>query len=95
MALGKTDVAHIARLARIRVADEELENLAGELDHILTWVEQLDEVDTAEVAAMTSVVETALKQRRDEVTAGGHPDEIVNNAPAERNDFFTVPKVVE
>jgi aspartyl-tRNA(Asn)/glutamyl-tRNA(Gln) amidotransferase subunit C len=95
MSLDKATVAHVARLARIRLDDKDLEPLAGELSNILTWIEQLGEVDTEGVPPMTSVVEHSLRQRPDEVTDGGYPDKIVANAPAGEDGFFAVPKVVE
>ena len=95
MALDKAAVAHIATLARIRLKDEELEPLAAELSHILTWVEQLAEVDTADVAPMTSVAAMRLPMRDDVVTDGDRRDEILANAPQAVRGFFAVPKVVE
>ncbi len=95
MALDKAKVADIARLARIRVADEELEGLAAELSNILTWIEQLNEVDTSAVPPMTSVVEMTLPQRPDRVDDGGYRDDILANAPERAKGFFVVPKVLE
>jgi aspartyl-tRNA(Asn)/glutamyl-tRNA(Gln) amidotransferase subunit C len=95
MALDKETVAHIAALARIRLAEEELEPLARELSHILTWVEQLNEVDTAGVPPMASVAAARLPMREDEVTDGGRRDDILGNAPRTAKGFFVVPKVVE
>lgn len=95
MALDKAAVAHIAALARIRLGDAELEPLAGELSRILTWVEQLNEVDTAGVAPMASVAQAKLPMREDEVTDGAARDEILGNAPRTTRGFFVVPKVVE
>ena len=95
MSLDKATVLRIARLARIEVPEEELDHLAGELSGILSWVEQLNEVDTEQVAPMTSVVETRLKQRSDQVTEGGHPEAILANAPEREDGFFVVPKVLE
>ncbi len=95
MALDKTTVVRIAHLARINVSEESLEPLAGELSQIITWVEQLSEVDTEGVAPMTSVVEFELPRREDEVTDGGYPERVVGNAPAAVKGFFTVPKVIE
>ncbi|MGH7062427.1 MAG: Asp-tRNA(Asn)/Glu-tRNA(Gln) amidotransferase subunit GatC [Stellaceae bacterium] len=95
MALDKAAVARIAALARIRLGDDELEPLAEELSQILTWVEQLNEVDTADVAPMASVVATTLPMRDDEVADGGCRDAIIGNAPRTANGFFAVPKVVE
>lgn len=95
MALDKAAVKRIARLARIAVPEAELEPLAGELSGILTWIEQLDEVDTKGVAPMTSVVEVTLPMRDDVVTDGGIRDKVLANAPQATAGFFAVPKVVE
>ena len=95
MALDRDTVRRIARLARIKVKDEELDPLAGELGQILSFVEQLDEVDTKSVEPMTSVVEVALPMRDDAVTDGGDAEKILRNAPAGVHGFFAVPKVVE
>ena len=95
MALDKTAVADIAALARIRLSEEELELLAGELSDILTWMEQLNEVDTAEINPMASVAATRLPMRDDIVTDGGRRDDILGNAPSAAHGFFVVPKVVE
>ncbi len=95
MSIDQATVRHIARLARIRVSDEEARQFEGELSSILTWVEQLEAVDTNDVEPMTSVIEVDMKQRRDEVTDGGMPDKVVANAPERENHFFLVPKVVE
>jgi aspartyl-tRNA(Asn)/glutamyl-tRNA(Gln) amidotransferase subunit C len=95
MPIDKDTVAKIARLARIRVSEDEQERLAGELSNILGWVEQLSEVDTANVRPMASVVEARLPMRRDEVTDGDLRDDVTANAPAPERGFFTVPKVVE
>ena len=95
MALDKATVARIATLARIRLAEDELEPLAGELSHILEWIEQLNEVDTAGVPPMASTVASGLPMREDRVTDGGRRDDILGNAPQEARGFFAVPKVVE
>ena len=95
MALDKAAVAHIATLARIRLKEEELEPLAAELSEILSWVEQLAEVETADVVPMTSVAAMTLPMREDEVTDGYRRDEILANAPQSARGFFAVPKVVE
>ena len=95
MALDTDTVRRVARLARIHIPDDDLATLAGELSNIIGWVEQLSEVDTEGVAPMTSVVETTLVQRADEVTDGGYPDQVLVNAPEAVDGFFVVPKVVE
>jgi len=95
MSLDKATVKRIAQLARLRVDEERLAPLAQELNNILGWIEQLNEVDTNDVAPMTSVVEMTLPRRRDEVTDGAMPDKILANAPETDDGFFVVPKVVE
>ncbi len=95
MKVDEATVRHIARLARIRVSDAEAKTFEGELTGILQWVEQLDEVDTDGVEPMTSVVETEMKKRTDEVTDGGYAGDIIKNAPERADNFFVVPKVVE
>ena len=95
MQVDEATVRRIARLARIKITDEEAKALEGELSGILDWVKQLDEVATDGVEPMTRVIPTTLKKRRDEVTDGGKADDIVRNAPACEDHFFVVPKVVE
>jgi aspartyl-tRNA(Asn)/glutamyl-tRNA(Gln) amidotransferase subunit C len=95
MSVDAKTVRRIAHLARIAVADAEVEHLRGELNGILAWVEQLDEVDVAGVEPMTSVTPMAMKKRADEVTDGGIADDILKNAPAREDHFFVVPRVVE
>lgn len=100
MALDKAAVLEIAALARIRLNEAELEPLAVELSHILRWVEQLGEVDTSDVAPMTSVAAAGLPMREDTVTGGDCREAILGNAPQSpangpAKGFFAVPKVVE
>lgn len=95
MQVDKNTVRHIAHLARIKVSDEEVAKLEGELSGILAWVEQLGEVDTEGVEPMTRVVAVSMKKRPDTVTDGGIPDDIVKNAPERVDHYFAVPKVVE
>jgi aspartyl-tRNA(Asn)/glutamyl-tRNA(Gln) amidotransferase subunit C len=85
----------VAKLARIRVEEDELAGLAGEFNAILGFIEQLGEVDVETVEPMTSVTPMRLKRRQDGVTDGGYPDKILKNAPDAREGFFAVPKVVE
>lgn len=95
MSLDEATVARIARLARIDVPAAERAALAGELSHILGWIEQLNEIDTTEVPPMTSVVAMKLALREDRVTDGGRPEDVLRNAPARQGDYFVVPRVVE
>jgi aspartyl-tRNA(Asn)/glutamyl-tRNA(Gln) amidotransferase subunit C len=95
MSVDADTVRRIAHLARIAVDDAEVPHLQGELNAMLSFVEQLSEVDVAGVEPMTSVTPMEMKKRADVVNDGEIPDEIVKNAPATENHFFLVPKVVE
>lgn len=95
MQVDQATVQRIARLARIKITDDEAKGLEGELTGILKWVEQLGEVDTAGVEPMTRVVPIELKQRRDVVCDGEIAEDVTANAPMSENHFFVVPKVVE
>ena len=95
MSVDVNTVKRVAHLARIRVAQEDLEALRGELNAILGFVEQLNEVDITGVEPMTSVTPMAMKKREDRVTDGGCADDVLANAPARQDRYFLVPKVVE
>jgi aspartyl-tRNA(Asn)/glutamyl-tRNA(Gln) amidotransferase subunit C len=95
MSVDTDTVRRIAHLARIAVADDEVEHLRGEINAILAFVEQLQEVDVTGVEPMTSVTPMVMKKRPDVVTDGGDADAIMQNAPAAEDHFFLVPKVVE
>ena len=100
MALDRAAVAHIAALARIRLAETELAPLADELSQIIDWFEQLSELDTSTVEPMASVAATGLPMRDDRVSDGNCREAILGNAPrvapaAAERGFFAVPKVVE
>ncbi|HEX4105698.1 MAG TPA: Asp-tRNA(Asn)/Glu-tRNA(Gln) amidotransferase subunit GatC [Rhizomicrobium sp.] len=95
MSVDKDTVRRIARLARIKVAEERLDPMAGELNGIFQWVEMLNEVDVEGVPAMTSVVAHKLRWRADEVSDGNAADGLMRNAPESEENFFVVPKVVE
>jgi len=95
MQVDEATVRRIARLARIKITDEEAQELLKELSGILDWVEQLSEVDTSGVEPMTRVVPISLKMREDAVTDGDIADDVLRNAPMSEDHFFVVPKVVE
>jgi aspartyl-tRNA(Asn)/glutamyl-tRNA(Gln) amidotransferase subunit C len=95
MAVDAATVKRIGRLARIRVEDGEVEKYQREINAILGFVEQLDEVDVTSVEPMTSVTPMQLRRREDKVTDGGYPERVVKNAPLTEDNFFMVPKVIE
>ena len=95
MSVDKDTVKKIARLARLDVPEERQEQIAGELQAILSWIEELSEVDTANVEPLASVTGHSLRLRVDKVTDGNKVDDILANAPEQASGFFVVPKVVE
>lgn len=95
MSVDIATVKRVARLARIAVSEEDAERMTGELNAILGFVEQLNEVDVSGVEPMTSVIPMTLKERQDVVTDGNKAADIVANAPETAEHFFLVPKVVE
>jgi aspartyl-tRNA(Asn)/glutamyl-tRNA(Gln) amidotransferase subunit C len=95
MSVDAQTIRRIAHLARIAVEEGEVAHLQGELNTILGWVEQLQAVDIAGVEPMTSVTPMTMKMRKDDVTDGGRPEDIVKNAPQSEDNFFLVPKVIE
>jgi aspartyl-tRNA(Asn)/glutamyl-tRNA(Gln) amidotransferase subunit C len=95
MSVDATTVRRIAHLARIAVADDEVEHLRGEINAILAFVEQLSEVDVSHVEPMTSVMPMEMKKRADVVTDGGDAEAVLRNAPVTERNYFLVPKVVE
>ena len=95
MALDPTTIRRIANLARMRVEDDQLAPLARELNSIMGWIEQLNEVNVDGVEPLTGGAQMAMKMRDDVVTDGGYPEKILANAPDRNGPFFAVPKVVE
>ncbi len=95
MSVDIPTVKKIASLARIAMTDQEAEALAPELNNILGWIEQLSEVETANVEPMTAVIPNTLRLREDIVTDGNVRDRVLANAPQAEHGFFTVPKVIE
>lgn len=95
MSVDAQTVRRIARLARIAVAEDEVEHLQGELNAMLAFVEQLSEVNVDGVEPMTSVTPMAMKMRADEVTDGGKAEAVLGNAPQSDDGYYLVPKVIE
>ncbi len=93
--IDKATVAKIARLSRIKIEDDQLDHLAGEINNIIGWVEQLEEVNTDNIEPMSSVVDAKLRWRSDVVNDGGKQESVLKNAPKGEFGFFTVPKVIE
>ena len=95
MSVDKKTVSKVARLAPIAVPEERLEPMAKELNTILAWIEQLNEVDVEGVEPMTTPVAMELPLREDVVTDGNIRDQVLANAPRTEDGFFVVPKMVE
>ncbi len=95
MTIDQKTVVRIAHLARLKIPEAEQAQVAGELNKIISWIEQLNEVNVAGIEPLSSVNDLALRWREDVVNDGGKPDDILANAPAKTADFFTVPKVIE
>ena len=95
MTIDLKTIKHISKLSRISVDDKKADKLAGDLNSIFDFIEKLNELNTDEVEPLTSVAETTLKLRSDEVKSKDIRDQILKNSPDENEDFFVVPKVVE
>ncbi len=95
MSIDIATAAKVAKLARIKVENDDLPALAQEFNAILGFIEQLEEVDVEGVEPMVSVTPMPLPRRKDVVTDGNQPQKVLSNAPDAREGFFSVPKVVE
>ncbi|MDC0436888.1 Asp-tRNA(Asn)/Glu-tRNA(Gln) amidotransferase subunit GatC [Candidatus Pelagibacter sp.] len=95
MTINLKTIKHISKLSRISVDDVKADKLAGDLNSIFNFIEKLNELNTDNVAPLTSVAETTLKLRADEVKSENIRDQILKNSPEENEDFFVVPRVVE
>ena len=95
MTIDLKTIKHISKLSRISVDDKKAEKLAGDLNSIFEFIEKLNKLDTKKIEPLTSVAETTLKFRNDEVKSKDIRDQILKNSPDENEDFFVVPKVVE
>ncbi len=95
MSIDIATVRYVARLASLALTEDEAEKMCGELNEILTFIEQLSEVDAQGVPPMNSVVPATIKMRQDVVTEGNNAEEIVANAPLIESNFFLVPKILE
>ena len=95
MSLDKTTLERVAYLARIKIDASEINKMTSELNNIMKWIEELNEVDVENVKPMTGVSNEYLREREDEVNDGGYSDKIVSNAPEKIDNSFAVPKVIE
>jgi aspartyl-tRNA(Asn)/glutamyl-tRNA(Gln) amidotransferase subunit C len=95
MTIDLKTIKHISKLSRISVDDAKANKLAGDLNSIFDFIEKLNELNTDNVEPLTSIAETTLKLRVDEVKSENIRDQILKNSPEENEDFFVVPRVVE
>ena len=95
MSIDLKTIKHISKLSRISVDEKKAEKLAGDLNSIFKFIEKLNELKTDKVEPLTSVAETTLRLRSDEVKSENIRDQIIKNSPADNEDFFVVPKVVK
>tara|TARA_Y100001970_G_scaffold294331_1_gene450838 strand:+ start:147973 stop:148260 length:288 start_codon:yes stop_codon:yes gene_type:complete len=95
MGIDKATVLRISRLARIQLDEQGIDSIAKDLDSIINWVEQLNEVNTKGITPMTSVVDVTLPKREDLVTDAASREDLLSNAPDSEEGFFVVPKVIE
>ena len=95
MTINLKTIKHISKLSRISVDDEKAKKLVGDMNSIFDFIEKLKELDTDNVEPLTSVAETTLKLRVDEVKSGNIRKDVLKNSPDENEDFFVVPRVVE
>ena len=95
MTINLKTIKHISKLSRISVDDEKAKKLAGDMNTIFDFIEKLNELNTDNIEPLTSVAETTLKLRVDEVKSGNIREQVLKNSPDENEDFFVVPRVVE
>ena len=95
MTIDLKTIKHISKLSRISVDDEKAKKLAGDLNSIFEFIEKLNKLNTKNIEPLTSVVETTLKLRTDEVKSKNIRDQILKNSPEKNEDFFVVPRVVD
>ena len=95
MTIDLKTIKHIAKLSRISVSDEKAKKLAGDLNSIFGFIEKLNELKTEKITPLTSIAETTLKLRHDEIKSKNIRQQIVKNSPEKNEDYFVVPKVIE
>ena len=95
MSIDKDTVKHISKLARISLDDEKIDSLSKDLSSIIKFIEKLNELKTDETKPLTSIINSSLKPRKDEIKDGKIRDQILKNSPEKNDEFFVVPKVIE
>ena len=95
MSIDKDTVKHISKLARISIDEKNIDNLSKDLTSIMKFIENLNNLNTAKISPLTSIINASLKSRKDEVKDGKIRDQILKNSPEKNDEFFVVPKVIE
>tara|TARA_B100000029_G_scaffold344322_1_gene336782 strand:- start:6664 stop:6951 length:288 start_codon:yes stop_codon:yes gene_type:complete len=95
MSIDLKTVKHISKLSRISIDDKKAKKLEKDLNSIFKWIEQLNELKTENVKPLTSIAETTLRFRKDQIISKNIRDDILKNSPKDNKDYFVVPKVVE
>ena len=95
MSIDKDTVKHISKLARISLDDKKIDNLSKDLSSIIKFIEKLNELKTDKISPLTSIIDSSLNSRKDEVKNGNIRDQILKNSPEKSEEFFVVPKVIE
>ena len=95
MSIDKDTVKHISKLARISLDEKKISSLSKDLSSIMKFIEKLNELNTDKVTPLTSIINTSLKSRKDDVKDGKIRDQILKNSPEKNEEFFVVPKVLE
>ena len=95
MSIDLKTIKHISKLSRISVDDQRAKKLVGDLNSIFDFIEKLNELKTDDVKPLTSIAETTLKFRSDEIKSKNIREQIIKNSPEDNEDYFVVPKVIE
>ena len=95
MTIDLKTVKHISKLSRISLDDKKAKKLESDLNSIFKFIEKLNELDTGKVEPLTSIADTSLQLRKDEIKSSNIRDQILKNSPEDNKDFFVVPKVIE
>tara|TARA_B110000971_G_C19670531_1_gene346470 strand:+ start:25 stop:312 length:288 start_codon:yes stop_codon:yes gene_type:complete len=95
MSIDKDKIKHTAKLARISLDEDKIENLSKDLSNIFNFIEKLSKINTDKVSPLASILNYSLRTREDKITDGGIRDKILENSPNKNEEFFIVPKVIE
>ena len=95
MSIDLKTIKHISELSRISIDEQKAQKLVGDLNSIFKFIEKLNELKTDNIEPLTSIAETTLKLRSDEVKSKDIREQVIKNSPQDNEDYFVVPKVIE